>query len=56
MNLNKYTKAELISKIQNTKPKLETKNSNSITEGIISKILLFKSLILKLTLFTFIFT
>jgi hypothetical protein len=51
-NLNKYTKAELISKIQNTK--LETKNSNSITEGIISNILLFKSLILKITLIAFI--
>jgi len=54
MNLNKYTKAELISKIQNTKPKLEIQNSSSITEKIISKILLFKSLILKITLIAFI--
>jgi hypothetical protein len=54
MNLNKYTKAELISKLKNIKPKLEAKNS--ITEKIISKLLLFKSLILKLTLITFIIT
>lgn len=53
-NLNKYTKAELISKLKNKR--LEIQNSNTITEGIISKILLFKSLILKLTLITFIIT
>ena len=54
MNLNKYTKAELISKLKNIKPKLEAKNS--ITEKIISKLLLFKSLIIKITLITFIIT
>lgn len=53
-NLNKYTKAELISKLKNKR--LEIQNSNTITEGIISKILLFKSLILKFTLFAFIIT
>jgi hypothetical protein len=52
MNLNKYTKAELISKLKNKR--LEIQNSNSITEGIISKLLLFKSLILKITLIAFI--
>jgi hypothetical protein len=47
--MNKYTKAELISKFK----RLEKKSSNStqITQGIISKFLLFKrSLILKRTL------
>lgn len=53
-NLNKYTKAELISKLKNKR--LENTNSNSITEGIISKLLLFKSLILKLTLITLVIT
>lgn len=49
MNLNKYTKAELISKLKNKR--LEIQNSNSNSEGIISKLLLFKSIILKITLF-----
>lgn len=52
MNLNKFTKAELISKFK----KLESKNSNSnnnnqsILKNIIEKILLFKNILLKLTL------
>lgn len=54
-NLNKYTKAELISKFKN----LENNNSNNnpnntnIFSKIIKSILLFKSIILKLTLITF---
>lgn len=50
-NLNKFTKAELISKFKG----LENKNSNpSIFTKIFSYILLFKNLILKITLITFI--
>ena len=51
-NLNKFTKAELINKFK----RLENKNSNSnqsIFTKIFSYILLFKNLILKITLFTF---
>ena len=49
-NLNKFTKAELISKFKG----LENKNSNpSIFTKIFSYILLFKNLILKITLITF---
>lgn len=50
-NLNKYTKSELINKLKDKR--LEVIEPNSMTK-LISKILLFKSLILKLTLFTFI--
>ena len=50
-NLNKYTKAELISKFKT----LENKNSNkSFSQLIINSLLLYKSLILKLTLITLI--
>ena len=46
-NLNKYTKAELISKFKS----LENKNSNqSLFQRIIENILLFKSFLLKITL------
>jgi hypothetical protein len=52
-NLNKYSKAELISKFK----RLDNQNSNqnqSIFTKIFSYILLFKNLILKITLITFI--
>jgi hypothetical protein len=55
MNLNKFTKAELISKFK----KLESKNSNSnnnnqsILNNIIEKILLLKSVLIKITLISF---
>lgn len=50
-NLNKYTKAELISKFQ----RLENNNSNqSFFSKIFNYILMFKGLILKITLITFI--
>jgi hypothetical protein len=58
-NLNKFTKHELINKIK----KLDNQNSNqghnqghnqSFLHKIVSTILLFKSLILKLTLITLI--
>ena len=46
-NLNKYTKAELISKFQ----RLENNNSNqSFFSKIFNYILMFKGLILKITL------
>jgi len=54
-NYNKYTKAELISKIK----ALDIKNSNSnqsIFSKIFNYILLFKNLILKITLITFLIT
>jgi hypothetical protein len=54
-NYNKYTKAELISKIK----ALDIKKSNSnqsIFSKIFNYILLFKNLILKITLITFLIT
>ena len=52
-NLNKYTKAELISKFK----RLENKNSNqsnqTLAQGFFSNILLFKNMLIKITLITF---
>ena len=50
-NLNKYTKAELISKLKNTK--LGIIEPNRATK-FIDLLMTYKSLILKLTLITFI--
>lgn len=59
MNLNKFTKAELISRFK----KLESKNNNKINEGgnnqtmfskLIELILTFKNILIKLTLISFI--
>jgi hypothetical protein len=50
--LNKYTKAELITKL---KQNLEYKDQSNFNK-LIDIILSFKTLILKLTLITFIFT
>jgi hypothetical protein len=46
MNLNKLTKAELMLKFK----KLQEATQSSKNTGIIAKLLLFKSLILKITL------
>jgi hypothetical protein len=48
MNLNKYTKAELISKIKGLKQNNESKDS--ILSNIMTTLLLFKSFLLKITL------
>jgi hypothetical protein len=51
MNLNKFTKAELISKFK----KLENKNSNNqqtFTQTILNSLILFKNLIYKFTILT----
>jgi hypothetical protein len=53
MNLKKYTKAELISKIKELNPGNNDSNS-TIFSKIINFILLFKSFILKITLITLI--
>jgi hypothetical protein len=54
-NLNKYTKHELISKIKNLDNQKSNQGHNqSFLHKIVSTILLFKSLILKLTLITLI--
>jgi hypothetical protein len=50
-NFNKYTKAELINKLKNTK--LEINEPNLMTK-FIDLLMTYKSLILKLTLITFI--
>jgi hypothetical protein len=50
MNLNKYTKAELISKFK----RLDNKNSNqTLIYKVLGTIIKFKSLILKITLIAF---
>lgn len=54
MNLNKYTKAELISKFKSLQTKQTNHNSNQTLFGfIITNLMYFKGLLLKITLFAF---
>lgn len=54
MNLNKYTKAELISKFKNLQNKQSNNNSNpTISSIIIYNIIKFKSILMKITIIAF---
>jgi hypothetical protein len=53
MNLNKFTKAELISKLQNKQNKQVNKDNVTISSLIITNLIYFKTLILKITFIAF---
>lgn len=53
-NLQKYTKAELISKLKNKNNSGNNNNNQSGLHSVVDNLLLFKSLILKITLIAFI--
>jgi hypothetical protein len=54
MNMNKHTKAELISKFKKLETKNSSNNNQSIFSKIIENILLLKSILLKFTLISLI--
>jgi hypothetical protein len=51
--MNKFTKAELISKFKKLETKNNSNNNKSISSKIVENILLLKSILVKLTLISF---